>query len=139
MTEGQAKSSLKVPLLVMAVALVMLVLAWVPGQGVPVQQRPYVDLHIRYDRVDPRLEQLASDLQYRMNTHHAYRLLSESTVVAEGYRVQAVEIELRREGTMIFLKAVADGQALEVQGPASAASSLSGKLFSLINQTLEQA
>ena len=73
------RKSLKTPILVVSVILVLLALAWFPTHETPIQQRPYVDLSVRYDTQNARLDQVASDLRYRMHTHHEHRLLIEQT------------------------------------------------------------
>lgn len=135
----QASRSLKVPILVVGVVLVLLVLAWLPSHETPVQQRPYVDLHVQYDATNPRLEQVATDIRYRMNTHHSYRLLSETLPLTDDFKLHRVRVELSEANQVIFLRAVVNEQSIEVNGPRNAVSSLSSKLFSLINDTLEQA
>lgn len=137
MTE-QVKS-LKVPVLVMSLVLVLLALAWFPNHQTPTQQRPYVDLHVQYNSYNSRLEQLATDLRYRMGTHHEYRLLSEQTHIEESFTVHRIRIELSEEAGVLHLRALINDQSVEVNGPPGAASSLSAKLFSLINETLAQA
>lgn len=131
--------SLKIPLLVMSVVLVLLALAWFPNHETPAQQRPYVDLHVQYDSNNARLEQLATDVRYRMGTHHEYRLLSEQTRVGDGFTVHRIRIELSEQAGILHLRAQINDQNIEVNGPQAAASSLSSKLFSLINETLAQA
>lgn len=131
--------SLKVPVLVMSLVLVLLALAWFPNDQTPAQQRPYVDLYVQYDSNNARLEQLATDLRYRMGTHHEYRLLSEQTRVADGFVVHRIRVELSEEAGILHLRARINDQNLEVNGPPEAASSLSSKLFRLINETLTQA
>ena len=131
--------SLKVPVLVLSLVLVLLALAWFPNHQTPTQQRPYVDLYVHYDSNNSRLEQLATDLRYRMGTHHEYRLLSEKAQVADGYIVHRVRVELSDEAGNLHLRALINDQSIEVNGPPEAASSLSSKLFSLINESLAQA
>lgn len=138
-SEQPRANSLKIPILVVAGALVLLVLAWLPGQQLPMQQRPYLDVQISYDSGNRRLAQVADDLRYRMNTHHGYRLVTENMVIPEEYLLHDVVIELNEEAGVLYLRALVDNQPIEVNGPAGAASSLSAKLFSLINSTLEQA
>lgn len=135
---SEAKS-LKTPILVMGVILVLLALAWFPSHETPIQQRPYVDLHVQYDANNARLEQLATDLRYRMGTHHEYRMLGEQTLIEEGYVVHRIRVELTEREGQLHLVAQINDQNVEVNGPRSAASSLSAKLFSLINATLVQA
>lgn len=131
--------SLKTPILVISVILVLLALAWFPTHETPIQQRPYVDLSVQYDAQNARLEQVASDLRYRMHTHHEYRLLTEQTRIVEGFTVHRVSVELNERDGLLYLVAQVNEQTIEVNGPRAAASNLSSKLFSLINDTLAQA
>lgn len=135
---GDEIKSLKTPILVMGVVLILLALAWLPGYDTPIQQRPYVDLHLQYDAGNSRLEQLATDVRYRMGTHHEYRILSEQTLLHDDFTVHRVRIDLSEESGVIYMRALVDEQALEVNGPRQAASSLSAKMFSLINDTITQ-
>lgn len=139
MKNMQARRSLKVPILVVSLVLILLALAWLPSQETPVQQRPYVDLHVSYAASNPRLEQVATDIRYRMNTHHSYRLVSENLPLTDDFTLHRVQIELSEADKIIYLRALVNEQSIEVNGPRNAVSSLSSKLFSLINDTLEQA
>lgn len=132
------KGALKIPLLLVALVVVLLTLAWLPGQQTPVQQRPYVDLVIHYPLHQPRLQTLAEDIRYRMNTHHEYRLLSEQAPVNAGLRVHRVKVELAQEDSHVWITAQVDQAQFRVDGPVNAASSLSAKVFSLINDALNQ-
>lgn len=134
----QQKNTLKAPILVMGVVLILLALAWFPNQQTPVQQRPFIDLYVQYDSSNSSLEQLATDIRYRMSTHHSYRLLNENVPLYDNLVVRRVRIELSEEDGMLQLKALVDDQAIEVNGPPNAASSLSSKLFSAINDVLAQ-
>ena len=133
------RKSLKTPILVVSVILVLLALAWFPTHETPIQQRPYVDLSVRYDTQNARLDQVASDLRYRMHTHHEYRLLTEQTRIVEGFTVHRVHVELSERDGVLYLLAQVNDQNIEVNGPSGAVSSLASKLFSLINDTLAQA
>ena len=133
----QETKSLKMPILVMGVVLVLLARAWFPNHDTPVQQRPYVDLYVSYDADNPRLDQVATDIRYRMGTHHGYRLMSDRLPMADDFTVHRVRIDLNEEDGALYLRALVDEQSIEVNGPRNAASSLSSKLFSLINDALE--
>ncbi|MCC5880849.1 MAG: hypothetical protein JJU03_13255 [Idiomarina sp.] len=134
----QQKNSLKAPILVMGVVLILLALAWFPTQQTPMQQRPYVDLYVQYDTGNSQLEQLATDIRYRMSTHHSYRLLNERVPLYDDLIIHRVRVELSEENGALHLRARVDEQTIEVNGPQNAASSLSSKLFSLINEALAQ-
>ncbi|MCL5049899.1 hypothetical protein [Aliidiomarina maris] len=133
------KHNLAIPIIAVLAVLALLTLAWLPAQTGNVQQRPWVDLELSFDASNRHLQPLATDLRYRMNTHHTYRLLNENSQVPQGHTIHVIRIELSQQDDMLWLRANAAGQAIEVNGPISAASSLSSKLFSLINQTLAQA
>lgn len=134
------KSSLKIPLLVTALIVVLLALAWLPGQQqVPVQQRPYVELVINYDTRHTRLRSLAEDIRYRMNTHHEYRLLSEQRPQGADLHIHQVAVNIGQDGAQLWIDVQVNQEQFRVDGPLDAASSLSAKVFSLINNALNQA
>lgn len=136
-------NNLKVPLFAVAAALVLVLLAWLPANQQPVQQRPYVQLALDYDRGDARLQQMADDLRYRMNTHHGYRLHDPQTPLAPGYQVHQVDVTLRRvqgvDDARLVLRASVADQHIEVDGPLEAAPALSSQLFRLLNSELQSA
>ncbi|RUO23030.1 hypothetical protein CWE09_13955 [Aliidiomarina minuta] len=133
------KRNMITPLAVALGLILLLSLAWLPGDSGVQQQKPEVAVAMHYDADNRRLQTLAEDLSYRMRTHHEYRLTESEILLPSSTERQQVVIYLSEESGLVSIRAEIDEQAVAVNAPSEVALNLPGKLFSLINSQLQEA
>lgn len=133
------KRNMITPLAVVLGLVLLLSLAWLPGDSGVQQQKPEVVLSMHYDAENRRLRTLAEDLSYRMRTHHEYRLVENEILLPRGADSQLVHVYFSEDSGLVNIRAEIDEQAVAVNAPSEVALNLPGKLFSLINSQLQEA
>ncbi|RUO20027.1 hypothetical protein CWE08_08935 [Aliidiomarina iranensis] len=123
------------PLLLIGVAVLLFaVMSWFGSTNLSEGQfRPPIGLEMEYTESDRMQKRIADDILYRMKTHHEYRLATTQSDEA----ITTVVINIQRiDNDNIKIIASVGGQPIVVEGPAEVALSLSGKVFTLVNNAL---
>ncbi|MCH8502189.1 MAG: hypothetical protein LAT77_09815 [Aliidiomarina sp.] len=123
---------------IIGVTLVILVLALGAFFSAPdddtSSQRPQVWLEWQYDESNRLLTNAAEDLNYRLQTHHEYRLAASPDVAS--HRVH-VELQLVNTEQLVIRGRLGD-RLIVVDGPSAVWTSLVPQFFRLLNEEIQQ-
>lgn len=123
---------------VIGVTLVILVLALGAFFSAPDEhaspQRPQVWLNWQYDESNRLLINAAEDLNYRVQTHHEYRLATSPELASH---VVYVELQLLAAEQLVIRGRLGE-RLIVVDGPSAVWTSLVPQFFRLLNEEIQQ-
>jgi|GEM_PF-6289380 len=123
---------------IIGVTLVILVLALGAFFSAPDEdaspQRPQVWLEWQYDENNRLLINAAEDLNYRVQTHHAYRLATSPELASH---VVQVELQLLAAEQLVIRGRLGE-RLIVVDGPSEVWTSLVPQFFRLLNEEIQQ-
>lgn len=123
---------------IIGVTLVILVLALgaffsAPDQEQPTQ-RPQLWVAWQYDESNRLLLNAAEDLNYRLQTHHEYRLATSAEAATHTLQV---EMQLPNADHLVIRGKVGE-RLIVVEGPSAVWTSLVPQFFRLVNDEIQK-